>query len=244
MTNPARPFSRFAFVACSLMAAAVTVAAGVSESGAPSPVAPFKIPPGLPQGWYARISTSFGDIVARLLPEQAPQSVAHFAALAEGKLAWTDPFTGETRKDPYYDGTKVHLVEAAQRFEAGDRTGTGRGAPTYYVPPEGKGPVNFSRPGRLGMTRASLGRVSGVQFFATAASQPFLNGHHPCFGEVVSGREVIEAISTVKSFANGKPLDPPEIRNVRIFKVGEPPPLPDPVLYRPTPPEFGRKKPA
>ena len=41
----------------------------------------------LDEGWYARLETDRGMILIRLLPDQAPQSVAHFAALAEGKLA-------------------------------------------------------------------------------------------------------------------------------------------------------------
>ena len=82
---------------------------------------------GLPVGWYAVIDTSLGRILARLLPEQAPQAVAHFAALAEGRLEWNDPFTGKPRRDPYYDGVVIHRVAAGQRFEAGDPTGTSRG---------------------------------------------------------------------------------------------------------------------
>jgi len=193
---------------------------------------PFLPPEGLADGWYARIETSKGRIIARLLPEQAPQSVAHFAAMAEGRLEWFDPITGELNKSPYYDGIKIHKALAGKRFEAGDPRGTGFTPAELYVPPEVEGPINFSRPGRLGMTSDS-GMISAVQFFATMSAQPWLNRHHPCFGEVVKGRTVIENISQVKTYNNDRPIDPPVIELIRIFSVGNPDPLPEPERYWP-----------
>lgn len=212
----------------------------------PAPAKPAEegLPAGLTldPGWYARIDTTKGTIIARLLPEQAPQSVAHFAALAEGRLPWIDPFTGQTKTGNYYDSVEVHLVESGQRFEAGDRTGTGRGAPPFYVPPETGGAVGLDRPGRLGMTRQSLGRVSGVQFFVTSVGTPWLRGMHPCFGEVVSGMDVVRAITSVKTGPYGKPVDPITIQKIRIHKVGDVAPLPEPVRYRPRPESLGPQK--
>ena len=80
--------------------------------------APLKsLPPvdleGLPDGWYAQIETSEGTIVALLHPDQAPQSVAHFASFAEGTQSWTDATTGEVLKRPYYDGAAVHKAIAS-----------------------------------------------------------------------------------------------------------------------------------
>ena len=200
------------------------------------------LPPGLPDGWYARIDTSMGTILARLLPEQAPQSVAHFAALAQGRLPWIDPLTGTTKQGHYYDGLLVHKAEAAQRFETGDPTATGRGAPLFYVPIEGVGPINFHQPWRLGMTRSSQGKISGVLFFVTVSSLPHLSGRHPCFGEVVSGKKVVRSICSVKTLSDGKPLEPIVVERLRVLKAGEPPPLPDPVPYRPPASEFGPRR--
>ena len=188
---------------------------------------------GLPVGWYAVIDTSLGRILARLLPEQAPQAVAHFAALAEGRLEWNDPFTGKPRRDPYYDGVVIHRVAAGQRFEAGDPTGTSRGGAPFYLPPEGFGPVDFTFGGRLGMTRASLGRISGAVFFVSESGMPWLNGRHPCFGIVVDGKEVIRSISGVKADSAGKPLEEIRIDSVRVLPVGEPEPLPEPERFVP-----------
>ncbi len=213
-------------------------AAGVETA----PPAESPLPANLPRGWYARIETSAGTIVARLLPEQAPQAVAHFAAFAEGRLDWVDPLTGVTKKENYYDGMKIHKVVAGQRFEAGDPTETGRGAPPIWVPLEARGPVKFDGPFRLGMTRAPLGRISGMLFFVTAAGVSFLNRDHPCFGEVVLGRDVVSLICGVKTGPTGKPLDPVTIERIRIHGVGDPTPLPEPVRYTPKRHTFGLRE--
>jgi cyclophilin family peptidyl-prolyl cis-trans isomerase len=147
-------------------------------------------------------------------------------------LQWFDQNTGALNKAPYYDGIPVHRAEAGMLFEAGDRTGTGYGAPDINVPPETGGPVDFSLPGRLGMARGA-GHISGVLFFVTASGHGWLNRYHPCFGEVVSGLDVVLRISTVKTQDSGRPLDPPTIQKIRIFKVGEPAGLPEPQPYYP-----------
>jgi len=185
-----------------------------------------------PPGWYAVVETSLGSFTLRLLPEQAPQTVAHFAAFAEGRMEFVDPFTGNSKKAPYYDGVTVHKVTAAQRFEAGDITGTSRGMPLVYVPTE-VGPVNFSRPFRAGMTASGLQRISAVTFFVTMVSEPYFNTGHNCFGEVVEGRDVVERICRVRTDASKVPIEPIVIRHVAIVKSGNPAPLPDPVPYRP-----------
>jgi peptidyl-prolyl cis-trans isomerase A (cyclophilin A) len=192
----------------------------------------FTPPASLKEGWYARIETSSGRIIARLLPEQAPQSVAHFTAMAEGRLEWLDRTSGELGKGHYYDGIKVHRAIAGRHFEAGDPRGTGFSPPDIFVPLEGLRPVNFNSPGRLGMTREG-GTISGVMFFATASAEPWLTGSNPCFGIVIEGQTVITNISQVKTYPNKRPIDPPVIERVRIFSVGDPEPLPDPEPYFP-----------
>jgi cyclophilin family peptidyl-prolyl cis-trans isomerase len=217
--------------------AVVLAAALASAVAAP----PSDLPQGLPEGWYARIETTMGTMVARLHPDNAPQSTAHFAALAEGRLPWSDLATGEERRGRYYDGIPIHKAVAGQRFEAGDASGSGRGAPLIYVPSE-QGPLGFERPYRLGMTRGSMNKISGVMFFVTVGNMAFLTGQHPCFGELVEGMDVAWNIATVKTNSVGRPLHPVLIRSVRILAVGTPPPLPEPVRYiPPPPPAFGPK---
>ena len=190
----------------------------------------------LTEGWYARIETSMGPIVARLLPQQAPQAVAHFAALAEGKLPWPDVVTGDTRTGHYYDGVRVHRVETARLFELGDHADHGVSAPRFWIPPgEGAGPVDFSRPYRLGMTGYGGGRISGVVFFVTVSAQPWFDGKYPCFGEVVQGHDVAWNVASVKVYDNKRPVEPVTVKTIRVFSVGAPAPLPDPKSYQPAP---------
>jgi len=196
----------------------------------------------LEDGWYARIETDLGTILVRLLPEQAPRSVANFAALAQGRLPWLNPITGEIDETPYYDGLTIHKVEFGERFEAGDPTATGRGAPPIYVPSEGVAPVDFSKPWRVGMAKGALGRISGVLFFVTAVGTPWLNGRHPCFGEVVGGQDVVAKICSVATLSNGKPRKPILLKTIEIYAVGSPAELPQPESYRPPSPTLKPKK--
>ncbi len=206
------------------------VICALTLTAADESVGEFTPPEGLPDGWFARIDTSEGRIIARLLPVQAPQSVAHFAALADGRMEWFDETMGQLQKYPYYDGVKAHRVAAGRLFEAGNPPGLGRVAPDLWVPKEGFGPVDFSRPGRLGMVREG-GVTSGVRFFVTASGQTALNRISPCFGEVISGLDVVVNISQKKAYGNGRPIDPPVIERIRIFSVGEVAPLPEPEPY-------------
>jgi len=187
----------------------------------------------LADGWYARIETSRGTVVARLLPEQAPQSVAHFAGLAEGSLEWTDRATGKVEKLRYYDKIPVDRVEAGQLFEVGNATRAGRGTPVLHVPLEGLAPVRFNRPGRLGMAREG-GRMSGVVFFVTAAAVPWFEGKFPCFGEVVSDLETVRRITRADADSDGRPLETVMVEKVEVFSVGKVDPLPAPERYAPS----------
>lgn len=193
---------------------------------------------GRPQGWYAVVATSLGSFTFRLLPEQAPQTVAHFVAYATGRMEFVDPYTGNKKKAPFYDGLAIHKTKFAQWFEAGDPTGTGHGMPPVWVPSE-PGVVNFTRPYRVGMTSASLKRISGVLFFVTIVAEPAFNPSHNCFGEIVEGRDVVERICTVRTNDRGAPLEPVVIRHITIVKSGDPSPLPDPIPYDPPVPVLG-----
>jgi len=209
------------------------LAPSLAEDGTPTEEEVFTPPDGLERGWYVRIETTMGRIIARLLPEQAPQSVAHFVGLSQGTLGWTDIISGETLKKPYYDGMPIHTVLAGRFFETGDAGSMGGAMPLLYVPPEGFAPLNFSMPYMLGMTQMSGARISAVKFFVTVSAQPWLNGDSPCFGQVVEGQETVFNISQVKSYSNKKPIEDLIIEAIKVFPVGDPSPLPKPEPYQP-----------
>ena len=198
-----------------------------------NPGAEYNPPATLEEGWYARIETSMGRIVVRLLPDQAPQPVAYFAKLAAGELEWMDPVTGESYRQPYYDGSRVDYAKAGMNFEIGRLSGAGTVGPLLYLPVGSTGPVNFYKGGRLGFGQTPLGRISATNFFVTVSPQPWLNGEHPCFGEVVSGESVAFNIAQVKTYNNGRPLEDVRVEQIEIFTVGDPPPLQEPRPYYP-----------
>lgn len=230
--NPAGPCARTIKVASALIVLTLGVALVASDAVTINDDE-FVPSPEWVEGWYARIESAEGRIVARLLPEQSPQAVAYFTGMASGTLEWFDRASGKMKKGPYYDGMRIHKAIAGQRIELGDPSGTGHETPDIFIAPEGFGPVNFNAPGRLGLT-ADTGLVSAVQFFATASAQPRLSGQYPCFGIVVEGREVIQNLAQTKTFSNGRPIEPVIIERIRIFKVGEPAALPLARPYAPS----------
>ncbi len=210
---------------------ALLLAAGAADA-LDAPTGTDFVPPAeLAAGWYARIETSHGRIVARLHPDQAPQAVAHFAALARGELEWRTP-SGQVKKAPYYEGIPVNFVRAGHLFEVGDPHGNSDGVPQVFVPWESNSIYGFGRAGRLGTSRRGIGR-SGAVFFVTASANRDLERSHTCFGTVVSDLEVVYRISEVKAHPNGRPVEPVVIEGVHIFSVGDPPPLPTPVPHTP-----------
>ena len=63
-----------------------------------------------PAGTYAIFETSQGNIVVRLLENEAPKTVANFVGLAEGTKEFTNEKTGQKEKRPFYDGLIFHRV--------------------------------------------------------------------------------------------------------------------------------------
>lgn len=133
----------------------------------------------LPEGLYAQISTTRGDIWVRLFTEETPITVANFVGLVEGSLS------GANKQGAYYDGLKFHRVIDNFMIQGGDPTGTGSGGPGYRFADEIVPSLKFDRPGLLAMANAGPA-TNGSQFFITHTPTPHLNGKHTIFGAVVS----------------------------------------------------------
>ncbi len=143
---------------------------------------------------YATLKTSAGDIVVKLLPEKAPQTVENFVALAEGTREWTDPRSGKPVKAPLYDGTVFHRVIPQFMIQGGDPLGTGTGGPGYRFADE-IGPDNrFDGPGKLAMANAGP-NTNGSQFFITEVATPHLDRGHTIFGLTIRGQELVAQIA-------------------------------------------------
>lgn len=185
------------------------------------PKAPALPPVTLPTqpGVYAVIYTSMGSIVCRLFDKDAPKTVVNFRGLATGAKAWTDPETGSVKHTPLYSGTTFHRVIPGFMIQGGDPIGTGTGSPGYQFEDEINASHTFDHPGILAMANSGP-NTNGSQFFITVAPTPWLNGKHTIFGEVVSGQDVVDAISKVPRDDQDKPLAPIKIRRISIRRVG------------------------
>jgi len=165
----------------------------------------------------AILKTSMGEIIIELFPNQAPKTVKNFVDLATGAKEWTDPNIGEKVKTKLYDGTIFHRVIPGFMIQGGDPLGSGMGGPGYNFADEFHGELNFDKPYLLAMANAGP-NTNGSQFFITVAPTTWLNRKHTIFGQVTDpgSQKVVDAISTVKTGANDKPVQAVKIESVTI----------------------------
>jgi len=145
----------------------------------------------LPDGLYAQIETSRGDIIVELDYTKAPITVANFVTLAEGK---NDFVTNNNLKGkPFFDGLRFHRVIKEFMIQTGDPLGTGSGDAGYKFKDEITD-ARFDTAGVLAMANNGPATNSS-QFFITHVSTPWLDGKHTIFGHVVeNGMDVVNLI--------------------------------------------------
>jgi len=165
----------------------------------------------------AILNTSMGQITIELFPNQAPKTVKNFVDLATGAKEWTDPNIGEKVKTKLYDGTIFHRVIPGFMIQGGDPLGSGMGGPGYNFADEFHGELSFDKPYLLAMANAGP-NTNGSQFFITVAPTTWLNRKHTIFGQVTdpASQKVVDAIATVKTGANDKPVQAVKIESVTI----------------------------
>jgi cyclophilin family peptidyl-prolyl cis-trans isomerase len=122
---------------------------------------------------YALIKTNKGTIKIKLYPEDAPNTVANFAHLAE---------TG------FYDGLKFHRVIPGFMAQGGcphskdNPRLAGTGGPGWAIQCETSNGIPHKR-GALSMAHAGKD-TGGSQFFITFVDTPHLDGVHTVFGGI------------------------------------------------------------
>jgi peptidyl-prolyl cis-trans isomerase B (cyclophilin B) len=128
----------------------------------------------------AKISTHRGDMIAELYENETPVTVRNFVSLAGKK---------------FYDGLSFHRVVPDFVIQGGCPEGTGRGGPGYTIPCETKTAKQYHDKGVLSMAHAGKD-TGGSQFFVclNRTNTQHLDGLHTCFGRVIEGLEVIDAI--------------------------------------------------
>jgi len=182
-------------LACTLV---LLASLATAQAGTPSPAPAVRL--------EAVLDTAQGEIVIHLLPEIAPAHVRHFV---------------KTARAGGYDGTTFHRIIQGGIIQGGDPLSKDPAkAARYGTGGLGLLKAEFSDRPFLRGTVAAARRPSspdsgGSQFFICLREQPSLLGQYTIFGEVTSGMEVADQISTTP-VEGDRPTARVEIRHVTI----------------------------
>lgn len=149
------------------------------------------------------IKTNMGEIKFETYDADAPNTVKNFITLAE---------------KGFYNGVIFHRVIPGFMIQGGDPLGTGTGGPGYSFADE-LNPNTDSykagyKKGVVAMANAGP-NTNGSQFFIMVADYPLPN-NYTIFGKVISGQEVADAISKVKTGAGDKPISEVKMESVAV----------------------------
>ncbi len=128
----------------------------------------------------AEIHTDKGVMKIEFYENDAPNTVANFIKLAQSG---------------FYNGLTFHRVIPDFVIQGGCPNGIGNGGPGYKIDCELTGGNQFHDRGVLSMAHAGR-NTGGSQFFICHSrnNTAHLDRNHTCFGKVVEGLEVIDAI--------------------------------------------------
>jgi peptidyl-prolyl cis-trans isomerase B (cyclophilin B) len=143
----------------------------------------------------AEIITNKGTMKVELFDQDAPKTVANFVKLAN---------------EGFYKGLKWHRVLPGFVIQGGcpnTREGAtgipGTGGPGYAIECELTGNNQFHDKGVLSMAHRGL-NTGGSQFFVCLSRNQtaHLDRKHTCFGKVIEGLDVLDAIRQEDSIEN------------------------------------------
>ncbi|MCW1884430.1 peptidylprolyl isomerase [Luteolibacter flavescens] len=163
----------------------------------------------------AQGSTTLGTFRARLDHDKAPRTCANFIGLATGRRPWVRVTTGElVENTPYYNGQTFHRLIHNFVIQGGSPNGQGTDSPGYAILDEYHASLRHTGRYFLSMAKASQPNTGGSQFFITLEATPSLDDKHSIFGEVISGRAIVDSFTNPANFptdrtaANAGPSDP------------------------------------
>ena len=149
-----------------------------------------------------------GVIKLELYHNVAPITVENFVKLAN---------------ENFYDGLIFHRVISGFMIQGGDPEGTGIGGPGYTIKGEFavngvKNDISHVR-GVISMARKGNGYdTAGSQFFICHADATYLDGQYAAFGKVIEGMDVVDAIASVETNYNDKPVVDQKIKTINILE--------------------------
>ncbi|HEY3386542.1 MAG TPA: peptidylprolyl isomerase, partial [Saprospiraceae bacterium] len=163
------------------------VSKALKEYGIEAPVVPedqkkyknidWKIIDELKAGTTVQITTTKGDIIMKMFPDRAPESVTSFVQLI---------------KQGYYNGKAFHRVVPNFVVQTGCPRGDGFGGLDFTLRSELAGSY-YDDEGYVGMASAGP-HTEGPQFFITHSPTPHLDGRYTIIGKVSSGMDVVHQL--------------------------------------------------
>ena len=185
---------------------------------------------------------NFGTIKVELYPDQAPETVSNFIALANRG---------------FYDGTKFHRIVKDFMIQAGSKDGDGTTSAKISNLKDGGEDKDYSikgeflsngvtntikfEEGTIAMARADYTQYSSSlkeesynsgcsQFFIMTKENTNLNGYYAAFGKVTEGMDIVHNIENVEvKKADGDtsqnaevstPVNPPVVKSIRVETYG------------------------
>ena len=130
--------------------------------------------------YIVTLHTAKGDVVLQLYPEKAPLAVNNFVFLA---------------RSGWYDGITFYRVLPDNRVMTGDPSETGLSNPGYLFETEIATGLRFDQPGMLALDNDGPD-TNGSRFFITLGSNAQWNGQYTIFGQVLSGLDILSALTT------------------------------------------------
>lgn len=172
---------------------------------------------GKPIDYLAQIETNMGTIEIALFPEQAPNHVRNFIALA--KAGYYDQlFFERIRHEKNDKEEELHLLEAGCPLGTGL---TGTGSIGYWLKEE------FTPSDKMGHDEGTVGACRGeeadsaaTRFYISLTRAPFLDGHYTIFGKVITGLDILRKMGQVPVVIDeegmSRPQSPLTIHKVTI----------------------------
>jgi peptidyl-prolyl cis-trans isomerase B (cyclophilin B) len=124
---------------------------------------------------YAKLTTSVGEFEVDFLEEDAPDTIKNFQFLAiQG----------------FYNGRKFFRLRPNELAQTGCPRDDGSGNPGYHIRCELAGKNQVHKPGVLAMAHTGRNQ-GGSQFYICLGTLPQYDGNHTCFGQVVTGLDLL-----------------------------------------------------